>query len=891
MMKSFKELISEVQVCTLLKNADHYLAHTPNETLGEHMGLVTHYFQELIAVHGLEPLIDEMLLKLCKDAENLAPFAKKLFWQAILYHDFGKVNENFQRKLDNTSHFPKSIQNGIDSQHSVLSAFLFLIHQLSDGFEILEKEPLKDQQKMIAFTFALAHTIMQHHNPSLDDLSAEKSLDKLNSQLCNELAKYLDCYNKPFHAQLVAGIHSLRKNNVHFEKLDFEWFALIRLNFSLLTAADYYATSHYCNKWGSFYDSFGVLTAIQSYKHILALMHTHSHNKYLYKHFEEIASKSPDTYRQKSPGNLNNLRSRMAAEIIQKVREQSDGRLFYLEAPTGGGKTNMAFIASMELLQANPELNKVFYVFPFTTLATQTLQVSQQTLGLEPDEWIELHGRAAWKEKVTKEEIKDGLYGEDRQDDIHNQFVNYPYTFLSHVRFFDILKADEKSSIYLMHRLANSIVVIDEIQAYNPDLWDKMAYLLKSYAQALNIRFIVMSATLPKIGSLADADFCYLLPDAIDRFFTNPNFADRVSFSDELLARKQPKKEGRKDYLNWLADEIHEKSEAYRSINGQVRTIVEFIFKKSATEFATLAEKVFHGYTIHVLSGTILEPKRKDIIRQLKSTGDTEKNVLLITTQVVEAGVDIDMDLGFKNRSIIDSEEQLAGRVNRNVKKEGCTVYLFDLDDASVIYGKDRRFKETRHSMEKDYFNILRTKRFDQLYEKVKEWLDLSNQEKGLAGTGRDFREQLIGKLNFPKVDSEFTLISQSNVSVFVPLEIRVKDGIDEDFTLQQLEFLETFGVFPLNNCLSGEDVFNLYRKLIMDRTEVFTDRKRNLKMLQSIMAMFTFSLFSESKLVKELIQGGNREEYGYLYLVSHREVYDYDKGLLDQKFSELIFI
>ncbi len=76
-----------------------------------------------------------------------------------------------------------------------------------------------------------------------------------------------------------------------------------------------------------------------------------------------------------------------------------------------------------------------------------------------------------------------------------------------------------------------------------------------------------------------------------------------------------------------------------------------------------------------------------------------------------------------------------------------------------------------------------------------------------------------------------------------------------------------------------------------MNRTEVFTDRKRNLKMLQSIMAMFTFSLFSESKLVKELIQGGNREEYGYLYLVSHREVYDYDKGLLDQKFREMIFI
>ena len=66
---------------------------------------------------------------------------------------------------------------------------------------------------------------------------------------------------------------------------------------------------------------------------------------------------------------------------------------------------------------------------------------------------------------------------------------------------------------------------------------------------------------------------------------------------------------------------------------------------------------------------------------------------MLITTQVVEAGVDIDMDLGFKNISLIDSDEQLAGRVNRNACKVGCEVYLFRLDNASVLYGKDKRYQ------------------------------------------------------------------------------------------------------------------------------------------------------------------------------------------------------
>jgi len=890
-MKTFKELMAKEQVATLLKNPDHYLAHTPDETLGEHMRLVTHYFQKLVEVHGLEPIIDQLLMKLCGDSKTLAEFAKEIFWQAILYHDFGKVNENFQRKLGNVEHFPHNVKNGIESQHSVLSAFLFLVHQLSEGIELLGNESLKNQQKVISFTFALAHTIMRHHHPNLDDLSAEKSFEKLSSDLCKGLENYIKCFYKTVHPQLVAGIQDLRKFNLHYSKLDFEWFALIRLNFSLLTAADYYATSHYCNKWSEPYNAFGVLTAAQRDRQFSALQQTHLHNKILYQLHQDFAFKTLESYRQKSPDNLNNLRSHMAAEVITKIRANAANRLFYIEAPTGGGKTNMAFIATMELLQANPELNKVFYVFPFTTLATQTLQSAGETLGLTEEEWIELHGRAAWKQKATEEEIKDGLYGEERLDDIHNQFVNYPYTFLSHIRFFDILKADHKSSIYLMHRLANSVVIIDEVQAYNPELWDKMAYLLKSYAEAFNIRFIVMSATLPKIGTLAEADFCYLLPDAIERFFTNANFADRVSFSDELLIRKQPKKDERKAYLDWLAEEILEKSESFRAKNGQAKIIVEFIFKNSATEFAEVAEKLFNGYAIYVLSGTILEPKRKDIIRKLKAKSKQPQNVLLITTQVVEAGVDIDMDLGFKNRSIIDSEEQLAGRVNRNVQKEGCTVYLFDLDDASVIYGKDRRFKETRISLEKEYFEILRTKRFDILYEKVKGWLNQTNQEKGLAGTGTDYREQLIGKLNFPKIDTEFTLIDQSNTSVFVPMAILIKDGFEEVFTQQQLSFLNTLGVYPQGNCLLGEDVFDLYRQLIADRSGNFTDRKRNLKMLQSIMSMYTFSLFSESKLVNKLIQGGNRIEYGYLYLVSHLEVYDYEKGLLDHKFSELIFI
>jgi CRISPR-associated endonuclease/helicase Cas3 len=886
-MDTFREIVERISVAKLLKGHDQYLAHTPDELVASHMELVTVYFVDLVDKHQLDPLIDRVCLNVAKNDLELAGEIKRIFWETILYHDFGKVNPNFQKKLNN-ARFISSIENNIDSQHSILSAFIFLMHQYSKkGFP----------KSLITLTGCFAHNIVRHHSPHLDDISSKKTFTQLSGETCQKLAVYLDLFDKPHIPALISLLPKLAANALELKGLTFDHFFLIRLNFSLLTAADYYATSHYCSKWKNNYQEFGVLTNDQKKQHYQNLLTTQAHNKALFENHEDFLNRPLAQLQGKSNNNLNMLRSKMAAEVINQVRQFSSEKLFYIEAPTGGGKTNMAFIATMELLEANQELNKVFYVFPFTTLITQTLKAAKETMGLLPEEWIELHGKAAWKQKEDLERKEDGLFGERRLDDIHNQFVNYPYTFLSHVRFFDILKANDKSSIYLMHRLANSVVVIDEVQAYNPELWDKMAYLLNEYAEALNIRFIVMSATLPKIGDLAEAHFRNLIPNAIAHYFINPNFAERVSFSDELLERKQPKKEERQEYLNWLMDKIFTKSESYRAKNGQVRTIVEFIFKKSATEFADMAKSRFDDYLIYVLSGTILEPQRRKIIHALKNKNNKSKNILLISTQVVEAGVDIDMDLGFKNRSIIDSEEQLAGRVNRNVNKTDCTVFLFDLDDAGVIYKNDRRYKDQKiYLTDVDYFEILRTKRFDLLYDKVKSYLQATNQEKQLRGTLSEYRDSLIAQLNFPEIDKEFKLIDQTNTTVFVPLDLKAwvlneKNEKEQIFTEQQIRFLKDHGVNMVNEHLSGEEVFELYKRLISEQAEDFGEKKRYLKILQSIMSMFTFPLFSQSKVVDQLISGGNFDTYGFLYLVSYKEIYDKKTGLLDQKLKDLIFI
>ena len=78
---------------------------------------------------------------------------------------------------------------------------------------------------------------------------------------------------------------------------------------------------------------------------------------------------------------------------------------------------------------------------------------------------------------------------------------------------------------------------------------------------------------------------------------------------------------------------------------------------------------------------------RQKIIEKTKEN----EPIILVATQTIEAGVDIDMDIGFKDISFLDGEEQFIGRINRSNKKKNCMVYFFNLDDARNVYRKDKR--------------------------------------------------------------------------------------------------------------------------------------------------------------------------------------------------------
>ena len=200
-----------------------------------------------------------------------------------------------------------------------------------------------------------------------------------------------------------------------------------------------------------------------------------------------------------------------------------------------------------------------------------------------------------------------------------------------------------------------------------------------------------MSATLPNFDAFyEDANSVHLITDP-KKYYENKLFKNRVNLDFSLL------------HIPISLELLAHKVLKYK----KKKVLVEFITKTSAHEFYTLLKAKAPDLNIIELTGDDNKLFRKQAIQQIK---DSDK-IIVITTQVIEAGVDIDMDIGFKDISIIDSEEQALGRINRSCLKRRSKMFFFHMDTITNVYRNDYR---TRYNLtDKRWQKVLKTKRFD----------------------------------------------------------------------------------------------------------------------------------------------------------------------------------
>jgi CRISPR-associated endonuclease/helicase Cas3 len=225
--------------------------------------------------------------------------------------------------------------------------------------------------------------------------------------------------------------------------------------------------------------------------------------------------------------------------------------------------------------------------------------------------------------------------------------------------------------------------------------------------------------------------------------------------------------------------------------------------------------------------------------------------MILIATQVIEAGIDIDMEIGFKDISLLDAEEQFLGRINRSCRNsEGAIAYFFNYDDAAVIYSGDERL---RYSIQEPSIRKhLQEKNFGEVYEQVfKDLIAITSKSnaKNLANLDKQ-----CGQLNCQNIEKHMRLLER-NWQIFVPY---VMDDLD------------------------GYQVWEEFKALGSKREMSYAQRKIEYSRMALKISYFTFQVF------KDKIPDG-AEEYGGYYFIDGGERF-IDGGILDREALEKFY-
>jgi len=825
-----------IDIESIITTPDILIAHRDGklearESLNAHMGRSIKYFEKLCSEKKLLEIIKNIVGNIELNDKIIEGYVAEeivnMFVNAIWLHDIGKLNPAFQHKLKNTDTYYCNDSKTNNSEHSILSALIY-IDIFLDKVEKYENKKVRNFLRTFIYNFS--YVISRHHT-YLDDMEKNDYLNKLKQahKSFTKIDYYLHYYKEVDRINKLSAEKLTNREKKGYDGFDI--YILTKLLYSNIVACDFYATYFYMN--GNDIE-FNYINNIDS---IIKEFNTDS------KVMGIDEYRKDKTCFDKAP--INSLRSELFIEAEEALLEELDKNIYYLEAPTGSGKTLTSINLALNIIKNKPQHNKLFYIFPFNVLVEQT---KAQLDGIFKSDF---KNKVAVINSITpiKTEVENSKGEECIDYDkfyIDRQFIHYPVVITSHVNFFNYLFGTGREINLPLIHLCNSVVILDEIQSYKITIWPEIIRFLDKYSKLLNIKIIIMSATLPKLDNLLtkftdmEAPSVRLIKNR-DVFFKHKLFKDRVKLNYDLL------KLGKIDETS-LFDNVTNILKDKKN-----RVLIEFISKRSAESFYKKIKEEYPDREVFLLTGDDNKFTRGKVLDRLNSKDENNqfkaKNVILIATQVIEAGVDIDMDIGFKDISMLDNEEQFLGRLNRSCSREEAIVYFFDMDDAKKIYRGELRLEKDLKAPE--YQQLLLDKDFDKYYELCFMRLYENKNEANANNINGLYYDMMA--LNYKEIQEKMKLIDEKNYEIYIPYIFN-----DKDITID------------------GREIWNQYKALLSDNQMNYSEKMIKLSCVVSQMQMF---LFKSAKMPMN-----RTENIGNIYYVENGEQYIVDGYRFDRE-------
>lgn len=379
--------------------------------------------------------------------------------------------------------------------------------------------------------------------------------------------------------------------------------------------------------------------------------------------------KKINSFKEKKDANseINRLRAEMSKQC-DIFAEQPPG-IYTLSIPTGGGKT----LASLRYALKHAKIfnkKRIIYVLPYTTIIEQNAEEVRKILNDEKN-ILEHHSNVV-EDEQNNDENQDSIINTNQKLKLAKDNWDSPIIFTTMVQFLNVFYAKGTRNIRRLHNLSESIIIFDEVQKvpiHCVSLFNQALNFLKKFGKC---SVVLCTATQPaldfvehKLEINSDAEIIKDLNHVIEAF-------KRVEIIDKAT----------NEFFNneKLADFIVNKIET-------VQSILVILNTKSVVKnlYNILKERKIEIPIFH-LSTSMCAAHRSNILNEVKKLLKAEKKVICISTQLIEAGVDISFECVIRSLAGLDSIAQAAGRCNRHGEKEIQNVYVIDHEEENLNY-------------------------------------------------------------------------------------------------------------------------------------------------------------------------------------------------------------
>jgi CRISPR-associated endonuclease/helicase Cas3 len=570
--------------------------------------------------------LEEHLKQTAELAKGFAAAWKAGDWGyfAGLWHDIGKYSNEFQQRLSAKGGENAHIENDphLDLKSSEGGKTGKVNHSTAGA------RHANDVLKEKGFGKAMAYVIAGHHGGLPDGNSSDSCLRKRLDPR-KDIPDYSGAPQEILDSRTLNLPFSIDKNRAGIQISIF-----IRMLYSALVDADFLDTERFHDERKA--------QQRQGYKSLDQLA------PLFFQKLENMQKTAADS-------TVNLIRRQILEQCLAKANNGL-GR-FSLTVPTGGGKTlsSMAF-ALKHCLKHN--LKRIIYVIPFTSIIEQNAEVLRSFLG---------------KDVVLEHHCNFEPESEDYRSRLAAENWDAPIIVTTNVQFFESLFANRSSRCRKLHNIAESVVILDEVQTLPAPYLLPCLSVLEELVINYRTSVVLCSATQPAVQKRPD--FPNGLEEVTEIMDAPEELARSMKRTDIVVLEKMSN------------EDVCEKLKTHRQVLCVVSTrrLAKDIFEKLQG-----LDGLFH------LSALMCPAHRTLKLDEIRNRLKAKYPCRVISTQLIEAGVDIDFPVVFRSIDGIDSIAQAAGRCNREGKLDKGQVFVFT-PEGSIA---PRHFRQTTQAAE-----------------------------------------------------------------------------------------------------------------------------------------------------------------------------------------------